>query len=128
MANPSFQQEARFQLSAIASRLNLHTSLFTYSNQLREGRVGEFQLPTLRAGQTYVLVGLCDRNCYDLDFSVYDENNNLVARNTAAHAYPMVRVSPKWTGDFTVHISMPSCVVNMCSYCVGVFNQQSSSR
>jgi len=128
IANQSFQRESRFQLAAIAAQFSLNNPLTSYSAQLSGGRSEAIRLPALSADQTYVLIGLCDSHCYDLDFSVYDEHDNLVTRNIADHAYPMVHVSPKWTGDFTLHISMPSCVVNMCSYRVGVFNQRRPSR
>lgn len=78
---------------------------------------------TLKKGTDYVLVSACDADCSDLDIKVYDENDNEVAQDTTVDDLPMVSVTPRWTGQFRIEITMFSCDDDPCYYGIGVFGR-----
>ena len=40
----------------------------------------------------------------DLDIKVYDENGNLITKDTASDGAPEVSWTPEWTGRFTIKV------------------------
>ena len=75
----------------------------------------------LSATRSYAIVGACDTDCADLDFWLYDENDNLIDSDTGTDAVPVVRVTPRWSGTFSLRVRMVACTVEPCAYGVGVF-------
>lgn len=75
----------------------------------------------LTATRTYAIVGACDADCTDLDLWLYDENDNLIDSDTGTDAVPVVRVTPRWSGTFSLRVRMVACAVEPCAYGIGVF-------
>ncbi|RMH17795.1 MAG: hypothetical protein D6698_07905 [Gammaproteobacteria bacterium] len=48
----------------------------------------------------------------DLDFYVYDENGNLIARDTDGTDYTLLRWTPRWTGKFYIKVKNLGHVYN----------------
>ncbi|MGA7935472.1 MAG: hypothetical protein WCA35_18115, partial [Kovacikia sp.] len=71
----------------------------------------------------YGLIGVCDRDCRDLDLRLYDENGNLVAADTSSDDTPFVSLTPRWSGQFYLRVDMANCRANYCYYGVGVFGR-----
>ncbi|MDY7092552.1 MAG: hypothetical protein SX243_06205 [Acidobacteriota bacterium] len=59
---------------------------------------------TLYRNVTYALFAAGCSNIRDLDIFLYDENGNLVARDTLRDNYPIVTITPRWTGTFRLQI------------------------
>ncbi len=78
---------------------------------------------TLRQGKAYALIGVCDDDCRDLDFKLYDDNGNLVASDTQGDDTPIVRASPRWSAQFTLRVAMVKCSNAPCRYGVGIFGR-----
>lgn len=78
---------------------------------------------TLRAGTDYRFVSVCDQDCSDVDLRLYDENGRLIDADVAYDDTPVVGVTPRWTGQFTVEVSMASCRANYCYYGIGLFQR-----
>jgi hypothetical protein len=91
-------------------------------DSLDEGESGWFTL-TLRADEDYVLFGACDVDCSDVDLWIYDENGNLIDSDVLADDYPIVEVSPRWTGEFDVRLKMYSCDVEPCRAGLAVYGR-----
>ncbi len=91
-----------------------------YFGGLREGRSNTVSL-NLRRGYTYKIIGLCDNDCSDIDLSIYDENNNLIDRDILVDDLPILNVSPRRTGPFSLNISMADCRIEPCRYAVTVY-------
>lgn len=85
---------------------------------LRNGAMGAQKL-SLNADTEYIIAGVCDDNCKDLDFLLFDESNNIVGRDTKVDNSPVVRIIPKRSATFTLGIQMASCTTSKCS--LGVF-------
>ena len=82
-----------------------------YSGLLAKGGKAVVKL-TLYEGNEYVLVGGGCRDCYDVDVLVYDENWNEVDRDQENKDVAVVKVAPKWSGEFYVVIHMYSSTSN----------------
>ncbi len=77
----------------------------------------------LQKGVQYAIIGVCDKDCTDLDVKLYDENNHLIASDTTADDKPLVSVTPRWTGQFRILVSMYKCSSSPCYYGIGVFGK-----
>jgi hypothetical protein len=61
---------------------------------------------TLYSGNDYAIIGAGDSDVRDLDIELYDENFNLIDRDTQDDALPIVKVSPRWSGRFYIRATM----------------------
>jgi hypothetical protein len=120
----TFTRQVQSQLINIARRVNsrfkpTHRPVI---DQMEGGSSDEFTV-NLRSGIQYAVVGVCDEDCSDLDLQVFDSNGNLVASDRDNDDIPVVPISPRWTGQFTVRAEMARCSTNPCYYGVGVFGR-----
>jgi hypothetical protein len=63
----------------------------------------------------YTIVGVCDRDCSDVDIIVTDEDGREVVRDTLVDDHPIVSFRPQFTGTYEIEVRMYSC--NVSSYC-----------
>lgn len=75
---------------------------------------------TLRRGVDYTFTGECDLDCSDLDLRLYDANGNLIDSDVLPDDYPVVSVTPRWTGGFGLRVTMARCSANPCAYEISV--------
>lgn len=81
---------------------------------------------TLEAGVKYMLVGVCDNDCPDIDLRLLDSSGSEVDSDYEEDAFPMVEVTPTRTASYQVHVYMADCSTGTCFYGVGVFAQGSA--
>jgi hypothetical protein len=80
---------------------------------------------TLSGGETYKIVGACDNQCSDLDLELRDNNDNLIERDNASDDIPIVSVTPRRDGKFTLKVSMRDCSSSAgCVYGVDVYRER----
>lgn len=107
--------------SAFADRSSARTTAYRMADRLREigwGFRGEYEMgfleerqkevsrTTLYEGNTYALIaGGCDE-ARDVDLEVYDENWNLVGKDSDSSDLALVKVTPRWTGTFYTVVRM----------------------
>ena len=77
----------------------------------------------LRAGKSYGIVGVCDRDCSDIDLKLYDGSGNFIDSDIQSDDTPVVTVNPRWSGRYSIKVNMVSCNQNPCYYGVCVFGQ-----
>ena len=77
----------------------------------------------LRANQSYKFVGVCDSDCGDLDLYLYDDDGDLISSDVGADDLPVVAVTPRWSGQFTIKVTMVRCSNQPCFYGVGNFRK-----
>ena len=82
-----------------------------------------FTVP-LRAGYSYVVTGVCDDDCKELDLILYAANGYEVDAARNAGNAPILRAAPRETMVYRVKVVMASCRTNPCSYGVAVFRQE----
>jgi len=78
----------------------------------------------LLQGIDYAILGVCDKDCIDMNLELYDENNNRLDFDYKPDNKPLVKVAPKQTGVFQVKITIPRCKASRCNYGIGVFGKQ----
>ncbi len=76
---------------------------------------------TLRAGQDYRIVGVCDSRCRDIDLRVLDQNNAVIVQDLLDDRVPVVQVRPRVTGQYDIELSMFACGAQPCWYAVNVY-------
>jgi plasmid maintenance system killer protein len=111
-----YTDQVRLQLGAIraaAERKGWQETHAERYKSLREGEALTFGI-TLRANTAYKIIGACDNDCTDLDFYLYDENNNEISRDASADSMPIATVTPEWTGRFKLKVKMFACRSDPC--------------
>ena len=77
----------------------------------------------LRAGQTYSVVGVCDRRCGDFDLRLYDPNGALVTQDVHNDAEPELVVNLRVTGTYQIEALMSRCAVATCFYAFNIYSR-----
>jgi hypothetical protein len=77
----------------------------------------------LSAGKSYGIVGVCHRDCRDLDISLYDSRGNRIASDLEDDDIPTITINPSRSGTYRVQVDMASCNTSNCYYGIGVFGQ-----
>jgi hypothetical protein len=93
-----------------------------YTGTLREGESEDLTI-TLHAGSTYAIVGVCDNDCTDLDFRLFDADDTEVDSDLKTDDYPLVKTTPSETMRYRLKIIMVACKTSPCFYGVGVFSK-----
>lgn len=75
----------------------------------------------LDGGTNYMLVGVCDQDCSDMDLVIYDPNGDEVDSDLQDDDKPVLQLSPRSNGRYRVKVMMPACRANPCRYGVGVW-------
>lgn len=67
---------------------------------------------TLRSGQDYELLGVCDDRCHDLEVRLYDQDERLVTQSDIAdvsNGVAVLHTRPAVTGLYTVDVVLYHC-------------------
>ncbi|MEB3215150.1 MAG: hypothetical protein VKN72_02680 [Nostocales cyanobacterium 94392] len=108
---------------AIASGLSGYTSTHDpFIDSLYHGG-SDYITVNLRKGTSYGIVGVCDRDCRDLDIALYDSRGNLIASDLQDDDIPAIPITPSRSGTYRIRVDMASCNTNICYYGIGVFGQ-----
>ena len=89
---------------------------------LKDG--GSFELwLNLVGGVEYVILGVCDEDCGDLDLEVFSSEGASIDDDYEVDAFPIVALIPNASERFRVHVYMADCRVQPCAWGVGVFRR-----
>jgi hypothetical protein len=77
----------------------------------------------MHVGYEYQIVGVCDRDCSDLDLRLFDGNGGLIIEDTSVNSQPNVGVIPTTTGAFTIQVHMYACSVAPCYYAIALYGR-----
>jgi len=88
---------------------------------LWSGELGTMEM-TLEGGRQYVIAGICDDSCSDIDFAVYDPAGDVLDADIEADDTPVVAVFPETDGEFTIKVDMADCAENPCALAILVFS------
>ncbi|HVY87171.1 MAG TPA: toll/interleukin-1 receptor domain-containing protein [Caulobacterales bacterium] len=75
-------------------------------------------------GVDYRLVGVCDRDCSDLDLVLLDQQGNIVTQDTATDDHPVVSVQTQYAGNYVIEVRMYQCSVAPCYYAVALYGRR----
>ena len=87
---------------------------------LQQGEDSEFELQ-LDGGKTYIIVGVCDGDCTDLDMSLTTASGTDVDSDFEEDDVPMVMVEVAQGATYNLMVRMAACSVEPCGFGVGVF-------
>lgn len=79
---------------------------------------------TLFAGRPFLIVGVCDNDCSDVDLVLENQEGVELASDRAADDLPLIRFTPSTTTTYWLKPIMHTCGVDHCGYGIGVFVQQ----
>lgn len=77
---------------------------------------------TLTGGRNYVIIGVCDRDCTDVDLRLYDPMGNNIATDVATDDHPVLRFTAATSGSYRLQVEMAACSHNPCYYGVQLFS------
>lgn len=120
-AQDPWLQEVAVQLDAVVEALDregLSSAGDPHAGALDEGEAEELQLE-LTAG-TYLIVGVCDNDCTDLDL-VATENGEEVASDVEMDDTPVLAIEVEEDVTLTLRVDMATCSSGPCRYGIGVF-------
>ncbi len=60
----------------------------------------------LEKGNKYKLVAGGCNDASDIDIAVYDENDELISKDTDESVVSVAEITPKWSGEFKVKVTM----------------------
>ncbi len=81
-----------------------------------------FDLPVSR-GVDYLILGVCDNDCADVDLLVYDADADEIASDFEPDDYPVLSFAAGTAGTWTVEVRMPGCSTDTCIFGFQVFEQ-----
>ena len=90
------------------------------SGMLREDGEVTIALP-LKAERRYVIEGVCDGDCDDVDIVVRNAGGDIVASDRADDDEPVVEFVPGASGTYTVALILASCSTSVCEVRANVF-------
>lgn len=120
-----FDRQVRAQLEQAAKRLGQQGYELTHeihTGTLKQGETEDVEVD-LDRNVRYLIVGVCDNDCKDLDLTLLNRSGRETDRDVERDDYPMVAVQPSRDEKFTVRANMAQCSDNPCRYGFGVFSQ-----
>ncbi|GEM_PF-984663 len=76
----------------------------------------------LDGGTDYTIIGVCDEDCDDIDLSIMDDDGDMVDEDFLEDDYPIVSVSPRRDGAYTIDVDMYECNVEPCFFGIAIFS------
>ncbi len=118
-----FARELASQLAS-ADRLvaeeNYQRAAGPFSGGLAQGGSQVFNV-TLRAGQDYRMLGVCDGRCSDVDMRVLGPNAGVIAEDADRGNVPVVSIRPEQTGRHEIEVEMAQCGAARCWFAFNVY-------
>jgi hypothetical protein len=118
-----FERQVREQLNQAAGRLRRDGYELThhiYTGELEENQEENVAVELDRA-RTYVILGVCDADCKDLDLRLLTPAGKEVDADVEVDDYPTVGVAPTRREKYSVRAIMATCAAAPCRYGFGVF-------
>jgi hypothetical protein len=93
-----------------------------YTGSLNDD-TNEYVTLRLDIGTQYQIMGACDTDCSDLDFTLYAPNGSQLDQDIELDDFPVVSVTPSRSGTYRLKVVMAACSAEPCRYGVGVFGK-----
>ena len=77
---------------------------------------------TLPPGREYILLGVCDNDCLDLDLAV-SSGGIEIASDTTTDDWPLLEVTPTGSSSYSVNVTMYDCSTPNCGYQLTVWRK-----
>ena len=91
--------------------------------KLDDGEVGTWTFDLSRRTD-YVVSGVCNGDCWDLDLRIETATGVLVDSDHLPNYYPEVFVTPRRDRNYSVEVDMFSCSAEPCYYGIALFERR----
>ena len=120
-----FEKQVREQIEAAGK--NLASDGFKLTHHIFTGNLKEQEFENvvfeLAKGGNYVIVGVCDNDCKDIDLKLLNSRGREIDKDEEEDDAPVVAVRPEQNERFTVRAIMATCSQSPCRYGIGVFRR-----
>lgn len=120
-----FEGQVRKQIEKAGEELGQKG--FTLTHQVFTGALKQGEAENvvfeLDASGTYVVIGVCDTDCKDLDLKLTNAGRREIDSDVEEDDAPVVAVTPAQKERFTVQAIMADCTSSPCRYGLGVFKK-----
>lgn len=120
-----FERQVREQIETAGKDLEAKGFMLThqiFTGALKQGE-GESVAFDLDKGATYVVLGVCDADCKDLDLKLLDDGGKELDSDVEEDDVPVVAATTTRKGDHVVQAVMAACSSSPCRYGLGVFRK-----
>jgi hypothetical protein len=90
--------------------------------KLADGKKDTWNFPLTR-GKEYLIVGVCDNDCTDVDLSVLDGRGNVIVKDEEVDDTPVTRFRVTSSGTFSIEVTMADCKDEPCFFGFGLFEK-----
>lgn len=90
--------------------------------KLADGATDTWTFPLTR-GKEYLIVGVCDNDCSDVDLTVKGGNGSVIVKDEEVDDTPVTRFRVTSSGRFTVEVTMADCKDEPCFFGFGLFEK-----
>lgn len=122
-AQNTYQQQIRAQLARRAANALQHG--YTADREPVYGALNDDdsdqKAVTLRAGAHYVIIGVCDEDCSDVDLRLYGPDGTKIIEDIETDDYPTLQFTAPVTGTYRLSVEMATCRQNPCYWGVQVY-------
>jgi serine protease Do len=129
LAQDEFERQVRDQLDAVSE--GIRDNGFTLVHEIYIGRLDDNGEETvtfdLGRGQTYMIMGVCDTDCSDLDLVLHDGDGDEVDSDLELDDAPIVEVSVDRADSYSLEVTMAACEAEPCRFGIGVYGRAGSS-
>ena len=118
-----FQRTVHRQLRHFAEELEVLD--MTHSIYLSElgNASSETVTVDLEGGVNYLILGVCDEDCSDLDLELF-QGTTPISEDLAADDYPVVTVEPTTSRTYRLRVTMAACSTAPCRFGVAVYERE----
>jgi hypothetical protein len=75
---------------------------------------------SLTAGNAYLIVGVCDEDCADMDLVLSDATGRSLAQDVLDDDSPVLTLEITRSGGYDLTVRMPDCDANPCGYGIAI--------
>lgn len=79
---------------------------------------------TLNEGRQYLMVGVCDGDCTDMDLTLTGMDGREMAKDVADDDTPVLEFTARATGNHRLRVTMAACSNEPCYYGVALYAKQ----
>lgn len=90
--------------------------------KLADGATDTWTFPLTR-GKEYLIIGVCDNDCTDVDLAVKGGNGAVIVKDEEVDDTPVTRFRVTSSGRFTVEVTMADCKDEPCFFGFGLFEK-----
>ena len=123
VAQNQYQQQINNRMARWAPTFNQRG--YNAIGQLMTGSINDdadaSMVVNLIGGTQYVVAGVCDEDCNDVDLQLYASDGSKIGEDLDTDPTPVIAFTAQYSGQYRVRVMMATCNTSPCYYGVQVF-------